>query len=159
MVFQDVFKNVLQDVFKTFLQDVSKTSSRRLGRWKIVTLKTCWRRLQDTSWRRIEDVSSRPANICWEVTVKLLDSWHSKRQKQNIKKKVKKNEQWEKVKQQLFTFTFLYWKIYIFLENVFGKAYALFANPVTPTPIEILIGFVDVILRSKILDNRLGILM
>ena len=37
----------LQDVFKTSLQDVFKTSSRRLGRRKIVTLKKCWRRLQD----------------------------------------------------------------------------------------------------------------
>ena len=31
-------------------------------------------------------------------------------------------------------------------------------NAVTPTPIQIFIGFVDAILRSKILDNRLGIL-
>ena len=31
------------------LRDVFKTSSRRLGRWKIVTLKTCW----------------RPTNVCW----------------------------------------------------------------------------------------------
>ena len=29
------------------LDNVFKTSSRRLGRGKIVTLKTCWRRLQD----------------------------------------------------------------------------------------------------------------
>ena len=34
---------------------VFKTSSRRLGRRKIVTLKTCWRRLQDMSSRRLED--------------------------------------------------------------------------------------------------------
>ena len=31
-------------------------------------------------------------------------------------------------------------------------------NVVTPTPIQIFIGFADAILRSKILDNRLGIL-
>ena len=37
----------LQDVFARRLQDVFKTSSRRLGRRKNVTLKTCWRRLQD----------------------------------------------------------------------------------------------------------------
>ena len=36
----------LQDVFETYLQDVFKTL-RRLGRWKIVTRKTGWRRLQD----------------------------------------------------------------------------------------------------------------
>ena len=52
---QDVFKTCFQDIFKTCLQDVfntssaffrlprrlCKTSSRRLGRHKIVTLKTC----------------------------------------------------------------------------------------------------------------------
>ena len=37
----------LPDIFKTYLQDVSKMSSRRLGRRKIVTLKTFWRLLQD----------------------------------------------------------------------------------------------------------------
>ena len=31
-------------------------SSRRLGRRKIVTLKTCWRRVEDVSWRRLQDV-------------------------------------------------------------------------------------------------------
>ena len=31
-------------------------------------------------------------------------------------------------------------------------------SAVTPTPIKIFIGFADAILRSKILDNRLGIL-
>ena len=34
-------------------------SSRRLRRRKIVTLKTCWRRLQDMSSRRLQDMSSR----------------------------------------------------------------------------------------------------
>ena len=42
----------LQDVFKTAWE----ISARRLGRRKIITLKTCWRRLQDISWRRLEDV-------------------------------------------------------------------------------------------------------
>ena len=51
--FQDVFKTssrCFEDVFKMsskHLQDLFKASSRRLGRRKIVTLKTCWRRLQD----------------------------------------------------------------------------------------------------------------
>ena len=49
-----VFKTSWRHVFKTpsvqqffVFQDVFKTSSRRLGRRKIVMLKTCWRRLQD----------------------------------------------------------------------------------------------------------------
>ena len=42
-----VFKTSSRYVFKTSSRHVFKTSSRRLGRRKIVTLKTCWRRLQD----------------------------------------------------------------------------------------------------------------
>ena len=68
---QEVFKTCLQNVFKTCLQnilkapsaeqffvvqDVLKKSSRRLGRRKISTLKTCWRLLQDMSWRRLVDL-------------------------------------------------------------------------------------------------------
>ena len=49
---QDMSLRRLQDV----LQDVFETSSKRLGRHKIFTLNTCWRRLQDMSWRRLEDV-------------------------------------------------------------------------------------------------------
>ena len=52
--FQDILRDVfkissrhLQDVFARRLQNVLKTSSRCLGRKKIVTLKTCWRHLQD----------------------------------------------------------------------------------------------------------------
>ena len=45
--FQDVLKTSSRYVFKTSSRHVFKTSSRRLGRRKIVTLKTCWRRLQD----------------------------------------------------------------------------------------------------------------
>ena len=64
---QDMSWRRLEDVFSVTifclsrrlargLQDVFKTSSKRLGRRKIVTLKMCWRRLQDMSWRRLEDV-------------------------------------------------------------------------------------------------------
>ena len=70
-----VFKTSSRHVFKTSSRHVLKMSSRRLqrnsfsssktsckmfsrclGRRKIVTLKTCWRRLQDMFWRRLEDV-------------------------------------------------------------------------------------------------------
>ena len=54
-----IFKRSWRHVFKTSSKRLCKTSSRRLGRRKIVTLKTCWRRLQD--------MSSRPTNVCWEV--------------------------------------------------------------------------------------------
>ena len=64
---QDMSSRRLQDVFSGTifclsrrlargLENVFKTSSRRLGRRKIVTLKTCWRRLQGMSWRRLQDV-------------------------------------------------------------------------------------------------------
>ena len=46
----------LDDILKTFSRCLCKTSSRSLGRRKIVTLKTCSRRLQDISWRRFQDV-------------------------------------------------------------------------------------------------------
>ena len=42
--------------FARCLQDVFKTSSRHLWRRRIVTLNTCWRRLQVMSWRRLQDV-------------------------------------------------------------------------------------------------------
>ena len=48
---QDVLKTSSRHVFKTSF----KMSSRRLGRRKIVKLKTYWRHLQDMSWRRLED--------------------------------------------------------------------------------------------------------
>ena len=35
-------------------------SWRRLGKRKVATLKTCWRRLQDMSWRL--------TNVCWALT-------------------------------------------------------------------------------------------
>ena len=55
---QDLSSRRLQDVFSVRLlvrglENVFKTSSRRLGRRKIVTLKRCWRRLQDMSRRRL----------------------------------------------------------------------------------------------------------
>ena len=66
---QDLSSGCLQDMSSRRLQGMSprrlrktssrrlgKMSSRRLGRRKIVTLKTCWRRLQDMSWRRPQDV-------------------------------------------------------------------------------------------------------
>ena len=55
-------QDVLWDVFKTSLktwrrlQDDIKTSSRCLGRQRTVTLKMCWRRIQDMAWRRLQDV-------------------------------------------------------------------------------------------------------
>ena len=73
-----IFKTSSRHVFKTFsrhafmssrrFQDMSsrrlqpnnfsssKTSWRRLGRRKNVTLKTCWRRVQEVSWRRLKYV-------------------------------------------------------------------------------------------------------
>ena len=63
---KDVFKTSwrhlarhLEDAFKTFSRHICKTSSRSLGRRKIVTLKTCWRRLEDVFWRRLQHVSWR----------------------------------------------------------------------------------------------------
>ena len=50
--------------------DVFETSSRHLGRRKIVTLKTCWRRLQDMSSRRLQDMSSRRLGRRKIVTLK-----------------------------------------------------------------------------------------
>ena len=71
----------------------------------------------------------------------------------------------------LFLLRFLYWETYILLENIFEETqlillhshYLFFTwqvtgNAVTPMPIQIFIGFVHVIPRSKILGNRLGIL-
>ena len=47
--------------------------SRRLGRQKIVTLKTSWRRLEDMSWRCLEDISCnsilRIETLWWLVDV------------------------------------------------------------------------------------------
>ena len=59
-----VFKTSSRHVFKTSSRNVFKTSSRRLGRRKIVALKTCWRRLQDMYWR--------PTNVCccWVISRK-----------------------------------------------------------------------------------------
>ena len=48
-----------------------------------------------------------------------------KKKKKNWKKgKKKRNEKWEKVKKQqqvFFTFAFLYRKVYILFEKIFGK--------------------------------------
>ena len=48
-------QDVLRDVFKKSSRRLRDVFARRLGRQKIVTLKTCWRRLQDMSWRRLQD--------------------------------------------------------------------------------------------------------
>ena len=81
-----VFKTSSRPVFKTSSRHVLKTSSRRfqrnnflsckmssrrLGRRKIVTLKTCWRRLQDMSWRRLQDLQMFAGliSICSNVDV------------------------------------------------------------------------------------------
>ena len=81
---QDMSSRRLEDVFSVTIfclprlhQDVFKTSSRRLGRRKIITLKTCWRRLQDVSWRRLEDVLK--TNKCF------LGNWSISRCKSNKK--------------------------------------------------------------------------
>ena len=59
--------DLFEDVFKTFCE----MSSRRFQRRKIVTLKTCWRRLQDMSWRRLEDqqmfAGITPISVSWEI--------------------------------------------------------------------------------------------
>ena len=56
---QDMSSRSLQDMFSRRPQrnnfSFSKTSSRRLGRQRIVTLKTYWKRLQGMSWRRLQD--------------------------------------------------------------------------------------------------------
>ena len=77
----------LQDVFSVTifclprrLQDVLKTSSRRLGRQKIVMLKTCWRSLEGMSWRRLQDVFKTSKCLLgrWKVFWLLIfNSWFS----------------------------------------------------------------------------------
>ena len=74
----------------------------------------------------------------------------------------------KKSNHSFFPFTVLYRSIYILLENIFGKillhlhnrffTWHVIGNALKPTPIQIFIGFVNAILRSKILGNRLGIL-
>ena len=60
---QDMSSRRLQDMSSRRLQNVFSVTifrlPRRLGRRKIVTLKTFWRRLEDMSWRRLEDISWR----------------------------------------------------------------------------------------------------
>ena len=53
------------------------------------------------------------------------------------------------------------WKIQFVLLHLHYRFFTqqVIENAVTPTPIQIFIGFVDAILRSKILGNRLGVLM
>ena len=72
----------LKDVFKTSC----KTSSRPLGRRKIVTLKTSWRRFEDISWRRLEDMSWKRLEdvlkTCLEDLLKIL--WRQTKYLQGI---------------------------------------------------------------------------
>ena len=75
-----VFKTSSRHVFKTSSRHLCKTSSRRLGRRKIVTLKTCWSRLQDMSWRRLQDQQmfagwgvdhpKKRVHMCWATNLK-----------------------------------------------------------------------------------------
>ena len=71
-----------------------------------------------------------------------------------------------------FLLLFFYIEKFIFCQKTYLEKLSLYCyicftvfftwqvigNAVTPTPIQIFIGFADAILRSKILDNRLGIL-
>ena len=72
---QDRYSRRLQDISPRRLQrdnvSSSKTPSRRLGRRKIVTLKTCWRRFK-TCLEDVFKMSSRPTNVCWETTPTLF---------------------------------------------------------------------------------------
>ena len=53
---QDVFST--SSAFKFFFFKTSSTHfARRLGRPKIITLKTSWKRLEDMSWRRLKNMS------------------------------------------------------------------------------------------------------
>ena len=84
-------------------------------------------------------------------------------------KKEKKNE---KRSNNSFLLVLFYIAIFIFCYKTYLEKPSLYCyicfkvfftwqvigNAVTPTPIEIFIGFADTILRSKILDNRLGTL-
>ena len=61
---------------------VLNSSSRRLGRRKIVTLKTFWRRVQDMSWRRPQDVLK--TNKCLlGIDICLLDCCYENGRKEN----------------------------------------------------------------------------
>ena len=71
----------LHKIFKGSSRHVFKTSSRRLGRRKIVTLKTCWRRLQDLSWGRVEDIFKTNkcllGNLKIIIKIFMLRRWNS----------------------------------------------------------------------------------
>ena len=54
--------------------DILKTSWRRLGRQKIVTLKTCWRHLQDKSWMRFQDVLKTNKSLLGELLKVLFET-------------------------------------------------------------------------------------
>ena len=96
---QDIFKMFWRHVLKTYLLqdgfsltifrlprhlqdilwDVFKTSLKRVRRWKIVTLKMCWRRIPGMSWRRLQDIFK--TNKCllgciWNILMIFLVCMH-----------------------------------------------------------------------------------
>ena len=72
---------VLQEVFKASSRRLQNVFARRLGRRKIVTLKTCWRRLQDLSWGRVEDIFKTNkcllGNLKIIIKIFMLRRWNS----------------------------------------------------------------------------------
>ena len=80
-----VFKTSSRHVFKTSWRRLqrnnfssSKMSSRRLGRRKIVALKTCWRHLQDMSWRHLEGIFKTNKCLLGSIIfIKLYESLNS----------------------------------------------------------------------------------
>ena len=82
-----VFKTPSGHVFKTSSRRLCKTSSRRLGRRRTVTLKTCWRRLEDMSWRHVFKTSkvfwvtcrsSLPKMFCKKKVFLKIRKFHGK---------------------------------------------------------------------------------
>ena len=71
---QDVFKTSSRHIFKTSSSRIQDVFARRLGRRKIFTLKTFWRRRQDMSWRPLQDVfKTNKCLLGWVFYKKLLD--------------------------------------------------------------------------------------
>ena len=65
------------------------------------------------------------------------------------------------IQENLHFFRIHIWKNLVYIVTFalpFFFTWQVIGNAVTPTPIYMFIGFVDAILRSKILDNRLGFL-
>ena len=80
-------QDVLKDVFMTPSRrprDVFKTFSRRLGRRKIIMLKTCWRRFQDMLYRLFQDMAWRGLHEILKTNKYLLVSSSSNSAKFNL---------------------------------------------------------------------------